>query len=214
MSELVFLDMLSLARNYPRILENQRAKRWERWPQPLLAGKTAVIVGVGAIAQSLAPRCQAFGMNVYGVTATTREVAGFDRIFSRHELHQAAAMADFLVLLVPYSAETDNLIDAAVLKAMKRTAFLINVARGGVLEEQALQAAVRERRIAGAALDVFRQNPLPPDSPLWCEERILITPHLGGMSDVYLEQCYPIVLTNLRHYLAGQMDQMINVVSH
>jgi D-2-hydroxyacid dehydrogenase (NADP+) len=214
MSELVFLDMLSLARNYPRILENQRARRWERWPQPLLAGKTVVIVGVGAIAQSLAPRCKAFGMTVYGVTSATREVAGFDRTFARDQLHHAAAMADFLVLLVPYSAETDNLIDAAVLRVMKPTAFLINVARGGVLEEQALRTAVRERRIAGAALDVFRQNPLPPDSPLWSEERILITPHLGGMSDVYLEQCYPIVLTNLRHFLAGQTDQMINVISH
>jgi D-2-hydroxyacid dehydrogenase (NADP+) len=212
MSELVLLDMLALARNFPRILANQRAHRWERWPQPLLSGKTVVIVGVGAIAEALAPVCKRLGMSVCGVSSATRQPAGFDRICPRSQLTEAAASADFLVLLVPLSAATENMIDARVLDAMKPSAFLINVARGGVLDEHALVERLRAGRIAGAALDVFRHTPLGPEDPLWAEERIIITPLLGGMSDVYLEQAYPYVRRNLECYLSGRLDQLVNVV--
>jgi phosphoglycerate dehydrogenase-like enzyme len=214
MSELVFLQMLALLRNFPRMQRNQAEHRWERWPQPLLDGKTVVIVGVGAVAEVLAPRCKAFGMNVYGISESPRKPAGFDAILSRSELRRGAALADFLVLIVPHSAHTERLVDASVLDAMKPSAFLINVARGGVLDEDALLIALREGRLAGAALDVFRQSPLPADHPLWLEKRLIITSHIGGMSDIYLEQAYPIVRTNLRSFLAGTLDTMINVVPH
>jgi D-2-hydroxyacid dehydrogenase (NADP+) len=140
--------------------------------------------------------------------------AGFDRIFARTELRQSAALADFLVLIVPHSAATENLIDASVLEAMRPTAFLINVARGGVLDEEALLRALHGKRLAGAALDVFREQPLPPDHPLWREERIIITPLVGGMSDIYLDQAYPIVRLNLERFLAGETDRMLNIVPH
>jgi D-2-hydroxyacid dehydrogenase (NADP+) len=214
MSELIFLHMLALARDYPRMLRNQAEARWERWPQALLWGKSIVIVGVGAIAESLAPRCKAFNMTVYGVSNAQRVPEAFDAIFRRDELRQSAALADFLVLLVPHSPQTEKLIDARVIDAMKPSAYLINAARGGVLDEQALLLAVHEGRIAGAGLDVFRQTPLPADSPLWRESKMLVTPHLGGMSDIYLEQAYPIVRANLEHFLAGQPNAMINVVPH
>src|SRR5580693_10315770 len=214
MSELVFLQMLALLRNFPRMQRNQSAHRWDRWPQPLLAGKTIVIVGVGAIAEVLAPRCKAFGMTVYGISNSSRKPAGFDEILPRSELQRGAAAADFLVLIVPHSAETENLIDAAVLSSMKPGAYLINVARGGVLDEEALRVALHEQRLAGAALDVFRERPLPPDHPLWSEEKIIITPHIGGMSDVYLDQAYPIVRHNLDRFLAGDMKGMKNIVAH
>lgn len=214
MSELVFLQMLALGRDFPRMLANQRAHRWERWPQPLLAGKTVVIVGVGAVAMTLAPRCRAFGMRVYGVSTTPRAVTGFDAIYGRERLAEVAALADFLVLIVPHTPATEKLVDARVLAAMRPGAFLINVARGGVLDEQALLAALRERRIAGAALDVFRRTPLPPEDPLWAAERVILTSHVGGVSDVYLEQCYPIVRANLEHFLAGRRADMLNVVAH
>lgn len=212
MSELVFLQMLVLARNFRRTLDNQRQRRWERWPQPLLSRKTVVIVGVGAIAEVLAPRCQAFGMRVLGVSGSQRRPAGFDSIFNRRELREAASLADFLVLTVPLSAETENLVDERILGSMRPSAFLINVARGGVLDERALLDCLRAGRIAGAALDVFRRMPLPADDPLWAEERLIITPVLGGMSDVYLEQAYPLVKENVRHFLAGRLDLMANVV--
>jgi len=214
MSELVFLQMLALLRDFPRMLRNQSAHRWDRWPQPLLAGKTVVIVGVGAIAEVLAPRCKAFGMTVHGISNSGRRPPGFDAILPRSELRRGAAAADFLVLIVPHSAQTENLIDAAVLSSMKPSAYLINVARGGVLDEAALLTALHEQRLAGAALDVFRERPLPAGHPLWSEEKIIITPHIGGMSDVYLEQAYPIVRGNIKKFLAGDMAGMSNVVAH
>lgn len=214
MSELVFMQMLALLRDFPRINRNQAARRWERWPQPLLLGKTIVIVGVGAISEQLAPRCKAFGMNVYGVSSASRVPAGFDGIFGRDELQSAAAKADFLVLIVPHSAQTENLIDRQVIAAMKPTAYLINVARGGVLDEDALVRALQEKRIAGAALDVFRQQPLPEDHRLWNMERVLVTPLIGGMSDIYLDQAYGVVQFNLVRFFAGQYDSMQNVVPH
>jgi len=214
MSELVFLQMLALSRDLPRMQRNQAAHRWDRWPQPLLDGKTVVIVGVGAIAEVLAPRCKAFGMNVYGISESARKPPGFDEILSRVDLRRGAALADFLVLIVPHSTDTERLIDASVLGAMKPSAFLINVARGGVLDEDALLGALHEGRLAGAALDVFRQSPLPVDHPLWQEQRVIITPHIGGMSDIYLEQAYPIVRANLGSFLADTPGTMINVVPH
>jgi len=214
MSELVFLQMLALCRDFPQMQRNQAAHVWQRWPQPLLWGKTIVIVGVGAIAEALAPRCKAFGMTVYGVSGTPRVTAGFDKVFARGELRESAALADFLVLIVPHSAQTEKLVDAFVLGAMKPTAFLVNVARGGVLDEDALVRALRAKQLAGAALDVFREQPLPPDHPLWKEERIIITPLVGGMSDIYLDQAYPVVRLNLEHFLAGESDRMLNVVPH
>jgi phosphoglycerate dehydrogenase-like enzyme len=214
MSELVFLDMLALLRDFPRMQRNQAAGLWDRWPQPLLWGKTVVIVGVGAVAEALAPRCKAFGMTVVGISESARKPDGFDEIIGRKELRRGAALADFLVLVVPHTPKTENLIDAAVLAAMKPSAYLINVARGGVLDEGALRAALHERRLAGAALDVFRERTLPPGHPLWLEDRVIITPHIGGMSDIYLDQAYPIVRDNLRLFLAGELGLMKNIVPH
>lgn len=214
MSELVFLHMLALARDFPRMQRNQAEGKWERWPQPLLWGKTAVIVGVGAISEALAPRCKAFGMKVYGVSNSTRVPYGFDGMFSRADIAAAAAKADFLILVVPHSPETENLVDARVLAAMKPSAYLVNVARGGVLDEDALLAALREKRIAGAALDVFRQQPLPAGHALWREPRVVVTPLVGGMSDIYLEQAWPIVRDNLQRYMDGRLDTLVNLVEH
>ena len=140
MSELVFFQMLALLRDVWRLGRNQAQARWERWPQPLLLGKTVVIVGVGAISECLAPRCKVFGMKVYGVSSSARAPAGFDRVFERAQLLTAAALADFLVLLMPLSAQTENMIDATVLAAMKASAYVINVARGGVLDDDTFVA--------------------------------------------------------------------------
>jgi D-2-hydroxyacid dehydrogenase (NADP+) len=212
MAEMAFLHMLTLVRRYPRMLDNQRAHRWERWPQAVLYGKTAVILGVGGIAIALAQRCKVFEMKVIGVSTTPREVAGFDRMMPRAELAQAAALADFLIVLVPLSPSTRHIVDANILAAMRPHAFLINIARGGVVDEQALLEALRDGRIAGAGLDVFESEPLPADSPLWDAPRLAITPHVGGMSEIYGAQLVPVVETNLRCYVEGSFDGMINRV--
>jgi len=147
-SEMAFLYMLNLARDFPRMRDNQKRRIWKRWTLTRLYGKTVVITGLGQIAEALAPRCKAFGMTVVGVTRTPRPADGFDRMYRYAELEQAAALADFLIVLTPYSPEADNLIDARVLAAMKPSAFLINLARGGLCDEDAdrIQASKIQRR--------------------------------------------------------------------
>jgi len=214
MSEMAFLYMLNLARNYPRMLDNQRQRVWQRWTQTRLCGKTVTIVGLGVAAESLAPRCKAFGMTVLGVTRTPRAVGGFDRLFDYAQLEQAAAAADFLVVLAPYSPETDGVIGAKVLAAMKPSAYLINLARGGLCDEDALLDALRNKRIAGAGLDVFRTEPLPPGSPFWDLDNVSITAHCSGSSDDNLALTWPIIETNMRCFLEHRWSEMINRVPH
>jgi phosphoglycerate dehydrogenase-like enzyme len=173
-----------------------------------------VIVGVGLISEALAPRCKAFGMKVIGVTSAPRVLPGFDRMMARGELEAAARLADFLIVLAPYTPANDRLVSAKVIAAMKPSACLVNIARGGVCDEEALLAAVRERRIAGAGLDVFRTEPLPPEHPFWREENILITCRQSGGTSDYHELALPIVEHNLRCFAEDRLGDMLNVVPH
>ncbi|MGH2895305.1 MAG: D-2-hydroxyacid dehydrogenase, partial [Solirubrobacteraceae bacterium] len=186
-SEAVLGSMLALARDLRRSLANQVAGRWQRFPATLLAGKTVGIVGVGAIAEALALRCAALQMEVVGVSAAPRPVANFARVHGRQELAQVAAEVDFLVLLVPYTPATHGMLSRAVLAAMKPSSFVINVARGGVIDAPALVEALQQRAIAGAALDVFDQEPLPDDHPLWGLDNVLLTPHTAGFHVGYID---------------------------
>jgi phosphoglycerate dehydrogenase-like enzyme len=211
-SECVLAAMLSLARDLRRSWANQARAAWQRFPVQLLDGKTVGILGVGAIAEELAPKCAALGMRVVGISSAQREVAGFERMWPREQLAEAAAEVDHLVLLTPYTAETHGIISAAVLEAMKPTSFLINVARGGVVDEPALIAALRDGGIAGAALDVFSEEPLPAGHPFWTMENVLITPHTAGFHTGYADDALPIVEENLRWFLAGDIAHIANVV--
>jgi len=210
-SEAAIAGMLALARDIPRFVRQQPQRHWGRWPAKLLQSKTAVIVGVGVIAEALAPKCKAFGMNVIGVSSKPRDLPGFDRMMPMTELTQAVALADHLVLLTPYSPATHHIIGAKVFAAMKPTAFLTNVARGGVVDESALIEALREKRIAGAALDVFDVEPLPADNPLWSFENVIVTTHQGGFCDIYVDLAMPILTRNMRAFLDGNLRDMVNV---
>ena len=211
-SEAALAAMLSLGRGLARNLRNQLQHKWERFPASLLKGKTVVIYGVGSIAAELAPKCKAFGMRVLGISSTTRTLPGFDRILPRSELVAAASEADYLVLLTPYSEATRGSVGGNVFAAMKPTAHLVNLARGGVVDEEALMAALTTRRIAGAALDVFSEEPLPESHPLWAMDNVLITPHQGGFYDEYVNEALPVIEHNLRKFLAGDTNGMINLV--
>ena len=212
MSELAFLAMIALSREFPRMQRNQRSHVWERWPQKLLWGKTAVLVGIGPIAEELAVRCAAFGLHVIGVSDARSAAPHFEKMLPRSRLQEAAAEADFLIVLVPLSAQTRHMIDDGVLGAMKRTGILINLARGPVVDEKALIQRLKDGRIAGAALDVFEVEPLPSDSPLWDMPNVIVTPRIGGMSDVYADQVLPLVVHNLGCFLDGRLAEMKNVV--
>jgi len=210
--EAAIMLMLALARDLPRAMRNRDTRKWERYPSRLLKGKTVGIFGVGAIARSLAPKCKSFGMTVVGITSSVRATDGFDRMAHRDELEKTAGELDFLVLLTPYSPQTHGIVGARVLAAMKPSATLVNLARGGIVDEEALVRALREKRLAGAALDVFANEPLPEDHPFWSMDNVIVTPHLGGFHDQYAEEALPTVVENFRKFLAGDIEHMVNVV--
>ena len=211
-SEATIAYMLSLARNMPGSVHAQDRSAWERWPSRLLSGKTVGILGVGLIAEYLAPICKLFGMTVIGITGTPRETKGFDRMVKRDDLVKVAPELDFLVALIPMSAENRNIVGEKVFAAMKPSAYLINVARGGVVDEAALIKALEADEIAGAALDVFAQEPLPPESPLWKTKNLTLFPHLGGYSLGYEDRAMPTIAGNMAKFLAGDLKNMINIV--
>jgi phosphoglycerate dehydrogenase-like enzyme len=211
-SEATIAFMLSLARDMPRSVRAQDQSKWERWPSALLAGRTVGILGVGLIAEYLAPICKTFGMTVVGVSGSPRETKHFDRMAHRNDLTKVVGDLDFLVVLTPLSAETRNIIDENVFAAMKPTAYLVNVARGGVVDEPALIAALEAGKIAGAGLDVFSQEPLPSDNPLWKTKNLTIFSHLGGYSQGYEDRAMPTIAGNMAKFLAGDLKSMINIV--
>jgi phosphoglycerate dehydrogenase-like enzyme len=211
-SEAAIMAMLALGRGFPETVRNQERKSWARWPPKLLDGKTVGIFGVGLIAEALAPRCQALGMTVVGFSSTSRQVAGFDRMHPREKFLKIAPMLDFFVLLVPYAADTHRLIGAREFNAMKPSSYFINLARGGIVDEDALIEALEAGRIAGAALDVFQTEPLPPEHPLWKTRNVIVTPHMGGFCDVYAERALPTIEHNMDCFLRGDTDGMINLV--
>ena len=211
-SEMVFTYMLTLSRDLPGLLEQQRQHTWKKRPQLLLHGKTAAIIGTGVIAEALAARCKAFGMQTIGVSASPRAIAGFDQVLGRDSLTAVAAQADYLIAIVQLDAGTRNLVSADVIRAMRKSSYLINISRGGVCDEAALLQALKSGAIAGAALDVFSVEPLPADSPLWDAPNLFITPHLGGESDNYLELVVPILERNITCLLEGRTADMTNLV--
>ena len=210
MSEMAFLMMLAFNRDLRRIERQRNEQKWERYPGTLLDKKTVGILGLGAIAEDMAPRFKAFGMRVVGISRTSRSIPGFDKIYSRAEIVQAVAELDYFVLLVPLEDDTRNIVNDRVLSAMKPTAFLINLARGGVLDEEALLRALEQKRIAGAALDALAKEPLPADNPLWKLPNVYITPHIGGFCDTYVIDAARQFEQSLAHFAAGKPELMIH----
>jgi D-2-hydroxyacid dehydrogenase (NADP+) len=214
MSELAFLNMIALARDFRRMQRSQAEGQWDQWNQPILEDKTIVIVGLGLLAEHLAERCKLFGMHVIGVSGGRKQAPHFDAVVSRDELRNVAARADFLMLLAPYSPETHHLINRDIMAAMQPHAFLVNLARGGVLDEAALIEHLKAGKIAGAGLDVFATQPLPPDNPLWTMPNVIITPNVGGRSDVFVRQTLTVIEPNLQAFIDGRLKDLRNIVPH
>ena len=210
-SEAALASMLALSRDLPGFVRAQDEHAWKRWPAKLLTDKTCGILGIGVIAEALAPKCKALGMKTIGITSAPRQVAGFDRVHPTSELLKVLPEVDHFVLLTPYSPATHQMINARVFAAMKPTAYLVNLARGGVVDEDALIDALRAKKLAGAALDVFNQEPLPSDNPLWTFKNVIITTHQGGFCDTYVDLAMPILEHNMRCFLKGDLKGMMNV---
>lgn len=208
----VFL-MLSVSRETTRLVRQQTEHRWDRGqPWPLLCGKTAVVVGVGISGTAIAQLLKAFGMQVIGISRTPRAVEGFNKIVHIDQLDAVAGQADYLVNVLPGDPHNVGLIGRDVFQAMKPTAFFINVGRGETVDEDALIAALRAERIAGAGLDVFRTEPLPPHSPLWDMPNVFLCPHIGGFFREYEEYALPTIVENMRLFLDGKHAEMRNLV--
>jgi glyoxylate/hydroxypyruvate reductase A len=181
----------------------QARRQWtQHEPPERLAGKTIALVGLGDIGRIVARAAATLGMRVIGVTRSGRRVPGVERVYRSRDLHRALAAADFVVLVVPLNEITRGMIGAAELAAMRSTAWLLNIGRGALIDDAALVQALGRREIAGAVLDVFTTEPLPPDHPLWSLDNAVITPHISGPN--MPEEIVPIFNDNLARYLAGR----------
>lgn len=173
-----------------------------------LNGQTLGIVGLGRIGEALAYRAKAFGMRIVATkrdpTARYDSAAPLDAVYGLSELPRLLSESDHVCIAVPYTSETHHLFHAGTLAQMKPTAYLYNIARGKIVEEAALIEALQQGRIAGAGLDVFEKEPLPPDSPLWQMENVLITPHTAGLTPHYFARSATLFAANLKRYLNGE----------
>lgn len=182
--------------------ENQRQRRWAPVPTGRLGGKTVAIVGLGEIGREVARLARAFGMRVIGVSRSGKKVPGVQAVYRPPALTRALAQCDFAVLATPLTRETRGLIGERELRAMKPGAWIMNVGRGPVLRQDALLRALDEKWIAGAVLDVFDTEPLPPDHTFWARANVAVTPHIAGPS--VPEEVAPIFNDNLARYLTGR----------
>ena len=212
MSEMAILMMLALNRDFSRSVRTQDRGQWERWPGKLLFRKHVAILGIGTIGEAIAEKCKCFGMTVSGIDIVERSLACVDIFHPPDRLPEVAAEIDYLILVAPSTTETRGIVGEKVLSRMKPTAYLINIARGELVDDAALIRALEAGKIAGAALDVFSVEPLPADHPLWRTKNIIITPHVGGMSDIYVEQTLPIITENLRRFIHGERRDLVNYI--
>lgn len=219
MAMLAFGQKLFKLRRYQR--ERKYPEREEKWIDfmPIdLRGSTVGIVGYGSIGRQVARYAHTFGARILAVKKDvmhpedkgyTREGMGdphgdfFDRLYPIEALNSLLAESDFVVLSLPLTDSTHHLIDARAISAMKESAYLINVGRGGLIDQRALVEALKAKKIAGAALDVFEEEPLPADSPLWEMENVIISPHISGLSRHLDNDLISLFIENLNRFMAG-----------
>lgn len=212
MAETTCLLMLALNRNLPANIKNQERKHWERWPTKLLFKKEIGILGVGTIGTELARICKSFGMIVHGMTTSGREIEWVDHPCDFAGMGTLLGQVDYLVNILPATPQTRKMFGPEQFAAMKDTAYFISVGRGDTVDEEALIEALQNGHIAGAGLDVFAEEPLSADSPLWNMANVVVTPHIGGMSDIYPDQVLPNIKENIARYLAGERKDLINFI--
>jgi phosphoglycerate dehydrogenase-like enzyme len=213
MREQVIYMMMGVSRNVVRLVGDQKAHFWERRLWSTLHGKTAVIAGTGIVGAAIGEALQALGMHVIGVSRSPRKEAGFDEMIATDKLAEAAARADYLINMLPASGDNLDIFDARIFAAMKPSAYYVSAGRGQTVDEDALLSALREGKIAGAALEVFKTEPLPKDSPFWDLPNVFITPHIGGYVVEYEDFVMPLVVDNMRLFLAGRQSEMQNIVA-
>ncbi|EDL64479.1 D-2-hydroxyacid dehydrogenase [Bacillus sp. SG-1] len=214
-SETIFAMMLGLTRKIHTYVRNQAQKEWAHSGLKLeIHGKNIGIIGVGAIGEETAKIAKAFGMNVLGVRHSGKENEYVDEMFKTDQLHDVLPRCDYIVITVPLTPETRGMFGQKEFQLMKDTAFLINIGRGETVNEAQLINALQTKKIAGAGLDVFVQEPLEKDNPLWEMENVIITPHTAGSTEFYNKRVIDdIFIPNLKEYIAGRKPS-VNLVDY
>jgi phosphoglycerate dehydrogenase-like enzyme len=203
-ADYAFAAMLALQWDLPGLQRNQAEKRWKPRRTRAMHGRTLGLIGLGAIGQEIAHRALAFGMEVLAVRRSGAPAEAVARVFPPEALHACLSACDVVVLALPATAETGRLMGRAAIAAMKPGAFLINVARGSIVDEAALAEALTDGRLGGACLDVFDKEPLPAESPLWGLPNVIVSPHMSGMAADYEERLAEIFADNLDRYTRGE----------
>ena len=204
MPEHILAALFVASKQLAPIVLDQRERRWTRHTNPTLAGATLGILGVGAIGAELARKAAALEMRVIGIKRDGKPVSHVERIYGPKDTDTVLAESDYVVLLLPVTAETRDFMTTARLARMKPTGWLLNFGRGEAVVDDDLVAAVRDKRITGAVLDVFRKEPLPTEHPFWTTEGIVVFPHVGGLHPTRDDIVAELFVDNLRRFAAGQ----------
>ena len=214
LTEFTFMALLMHAKGYAHLRREQEAHHWRLYCSDSLVGRTLSIAGMGGIGRQIAAAGKTFGMRVNGLVRDESRVTaaelGIDAVFRQAELHAMLRETDALVLCAPETAATRDMLDRAAFEALKPGAVLVNIARGSAVDEAALVAALLSGRLAFAALDVFRTEPLPESSPLWDLENVLISPHSASTVAEENERLTALFCRNLERFLEGRVEDMEN----
>ena len=207
LAEFAILGLLAMAKELPRLIEDQRARAWPEVRRPVreLSGQTLFLLGLGEIGREVARLGKALGMRTVGFRRTEGPPPEWvDEAHGPQRLAELAGQADAMVVSLPMTEQTAGLVDRATIERLPASCIFVNIGRGGVVDEPALIDALRDRRIAGAVLDVFATEPLPADSPLWTLPNVLVTPHAAALSARENERIADLFTDNLRRYLDGR----------
>jgi phosphoglycerate dehydrogenase-like enzyme len=206
LAEFALLGLLAFAKRLPALARDKAARAWPEVPPTMgvLEGRTVLVVGLGEIGLAVARLAGAAGMRVLGVKRTATAVPGVDEVAAPERLAELAARADALVVTLPLTDATRGLVGAAALRALRPGAVVVNVGRGAVIDEPALAEALRDGQLAGACLDVFTEEPLPAESPLWALENVIVAPHAAARTEDEDARAVALFADNLRRRVEGQ----------
>ena len=205
------MAVLMLHNRLPAVIGNQRHAHWESLYSTPVAGQTVLVIGTGSIGGGIAERCRLLGMRVIGVSRHGAVLPCLDEAHRAESLDELLPRADYVVMATPLTPETEGLLDASRLRRMRAGAGLINVGRGATVDYDTMEVLLRSGHLSGAVIDVFEQEPLPADSPLWACPNLIVTPHISADDgDAYVSLTLDLVFQNLGRYLAG--EELINRV--
>jgi phosphoglycerate dehydrogenase-like enzyme len=212
MAEFALAAMINLARGFDIMFRNQLQKKWDRSvPQNEIYGATVGIIGLGAIGGEIAKKASCMGMHAIGVKRTPGSVDHVEEVYAPEDMAAVFRRSDYIINLLPYTPETEKMIDRQFFDQMKPTACFINIGRGRTVNEDDLIAALRAKKIRAMVSDVYYTEPLPPESPLWDLDNVILTPHICGVSPQYMDRAMQIIAHNVNVYLSRQ-GEMINLV--